>query len=122
MPSVLDEQPAAPNRKSAMRRVNEWCMVGCLTEANGAFVGSFQTFHVWEPFAESSVGCDMTLTRTSLLLGTFALACGTPTEGIADPPRQPAPTYTELYTSYFALGTPGHCATTGCHADPNHTV
>jgi hypothetical protein len=29
-----------------------------------------------------------------------------------------APTYTELYTKYFAVGTPGHCATSGCHGEP----
>lgn len=34
----------------------------------------------------------------------------------------PAPTYSQLYDDYFALGTPGHCATAGCHADPGHTV
>ena len=33
-----------------------------------------------------------------------------------------APTYAELYDSYFAPGTPGHCATAGCHADPGHNV
>ena len=38
------------------------------------------------------------------------------------PPNNTAPTYTELYTKYFALGTPGHCATPGCHDDPDHTV
>jgi hypothetical protein len=27
----------------------------------------------------------------------------------------PAPTYTELYDKYFAVGKPGHCATEGCH-------
>ena len=27
----------------------------------------------------------------------------------------PAPTYTELYSKYFAVGKPGHCATEGCH-------
>ncbi len=34
----------------------------------------------------------------------------------------PAPKYSELFESYFAPGTPGHCATVGCHADPGHTV
>ena len=33
-------------------------------------------------------------------------------------PDAPAPTYTELYMKYFAVGTPGHCAQTGgCHSD-----
>jgi len=31
-----------------------------------------------------------------------------------------APPYTELFDRYFAPGTPGHCATAGCHADPGH--
>jgi hypothetical protein len=33
-----------------------------------------------------------------------------------------APTYTELFTRYFAQGTPGHCATAGCHANPGLNV
>ena len=33
-----------------------------------------------------------------------------------------APTYTELYTSYFAPSTAGHCATDGCHAGDNYDV
>ncbi|MES1179279.1 MAG: hypothetical protein ABUL62_33495 [Myxococcales bacterium] len=64
----------------------------------------------------------MSLTRSSLLLGAFALACGSSPDKPADPPGSPAPTYSELYASYFAAGTPGHCATAGCHADPGHTV
>lgn len=32
-------------------------------------------------------------------------------------PSSTAPTYTELYTKYFAADTPGHCATSGCHLD-----
>jgi hypothetical protein len=38
------------------------------------------------------------------------------------PPNTTAPTYTELFATYFAPGTPGHCATAGCHADPAHTI
>jgi hypothetical protein len=34
----------------------------------------------------------------------------------------PAPTYTKLFTQLFARGTPGHCATVGCHEDPGHNV
>lgn len=34
----------------------------------------------------------------------------------------PALTYTQLFNQYFAPGTPGHCATAGCHADPDHNV
>jgi hypothetical protein len=32
-------------------------------------------------------------------------------------PSNTAPTYTDLYTKYFAAGMPGHCATSGCHLD-----
>jgi hypothetical protein len=35
-------------------------------------------------------------------------------------PGNAAPTYTELYTKYFAAGTHGHCATAECHSDPGH--
>lgn len=59
------------------------------------------------------------LTRAGLLLGAFALGCGSSPDPVPD--SQPAPTYSELYESYFAPGTPGHCATAGCHADPGHT-
>ena len=31
-----------------------------------------------------------------------------------------APTYTQLYTRYFAVGTPGHCANSGCHFNGNN--
>lgn len=34
----------------------------------------------------------------------------------------PALTYSELFDTYLGPGTPGHCATAGCHADPGHTV
>jgi hypothetical protein len=64
----------------------------------------------------------MSLTRSSLLLSALALACGSSPDKTPTPPAQPAPTYSELYASYFALGKPGHCATAGCHADPGHTV
>ena len=43
-------------------------------------------------------------------------ACGSDNGG-ATPDAAPAPTYTELYTKYFAVGTPGHCAMSTCHAD-----
>jgi hypothetical protein len=42
-----------------------------------------------------------------------AAPCIPPADGVA-------PTYTELFTQYFAPTTAGHCATAGCHADPNH--
>jgi hypothetical protein len=59
-----------------------------------------------------------------LATAAAAAACGssennvTPDAGVArcDPPAPgTAPTYTELYTKYFAVGKPGHCATEGCH-------
>ncbi len=72
------------------------------------------------------------LSRVSLLLGAFALSCGSspdpaPAEQVDAGPEKPvnedpAPTYSELYETYFAPGTPGHCATAGCHGDPGHTV
>jgi hypothetical protein len=49
------------------------------------------------------------------LLSSGAWACGTPA-GL------PAPSYGQLYAAYFAPGTPGHCATSGCHGDPGHNV
>lgn len=38
------------------------------------------------------------------------------------PAGSTAPTYSELYTRYFAVGTPGHCATTGCHGGANFNI
>jgi hypothetical protein len=40
----------------------------------------------------------------------------------APPTDTAAPTFAELYDTYFAKGTPGHCATSGCHDDPGHNV
>jgi hypothetical protein len=45
----------------------------------------------------------------------FAASCSAP-------PAALAPTYSDLFANYFAPGTPGHCATSGCHADPGHNV
>jgi hypothetical protein len=72
---------------------------------------------------------------SSILLGSwFGSACSAPasTASSASPPSGPtlpladeagpAPSYTELFDTYFAPGTPGHCATAGCHADPGHNV
>jgi hypothetical protein len=39
-----------------------------------------------------------------------------------DPASPAPPTFEELYATYFAKGTPGHCATSGCHDDPGHNV
>ncbi|HEX8111240.1 MAG TPA: hypothetical protein VF516_26105 [Kofleriaceae bacterium] len=54
-------------------------------------------------------------TNLAMTLVLLVAACGTDT---ADPP----PTYSELYTRYFAPGTPGHCAMAGCHGDPAHLI
>lgn len=32
----------------------------------------------------------------------------------------PPPTYTELFTRFFAPGTPGHCANAACHLDDSN--
>jgi hypothetical protein len=32
-------------------------------------------------------------------------------------PANPAPTFTQLYTNYFAPNTPGHCANEDCHGE-----
>jgi hypothetical protein len=53
--------------------------------------------------------------RTIALSLLAVAACGTDTP-------DPAPTYSELYTKYFAIGTPGHCATSGCHAGPDFNI
>jgi hypothetical protein len=54
-------------------------------------------------------------------------ACGsddpeTKQDAAACPPpnNTMAPTYSELYTKYFAAGTPGHCSTDGCHLDSSN--
>ena len=65
-------------------------------------------------------------TRRWLAVAVLALvaACGVDTAGPDDaaapcvpPAAGSAPTYTELYTKYFAAKTPGHCATAECHLD-----
>lgn len=33
-----------------------------------------------------------------------------------------APTYTQLYNSYFARNTEGHCAKEACHGEPNFNI
>src|SRR6185295_14539314 len=55
------------------------------------------------------------ITVIVLSLGSGAWACGSPSS-------LPAPSFGQLYAAYFAPGTPGHCATSGCHADPGHNV
>lgn len=68
--------------------------------------------------------------RIGLLAVSLSPACGSSSAAYPDVPQGhadsppldagPAPTYTELFARYFAPGTPGHCATSGCHADPGH--
>ena len=63
--------------------------------------------------------------RFALLFAVFASACGgTPDAPMPGPSLDAAvaPSYSELFESYFAPGTLGHCATAGCHADPGHAV
>jgi len=72
------------------------------------------------------------LVRFVLLCGPCPIACGatadpamtaiTTPEPVLPSDAGPAPSYGELFDTYFAPGTPGHCATAGCHADPGHTV
>lgn len=58
----------------------------------------------------------------SLAIAVSAVAaCGSDAAG-PTPDAGPPPTYTELYTRYFAPGTRGHCATSGCHAGANYNV
>src|SRR4029079_12063308 len=60
-------------------------------------------------------------TNFAMTLVLLVTACGIDTA--APPPDAgPPPTYSELYTRYFAPGTPGHCAKAGCHGDPAHTI
>ena len=40
--------------------------------------------------------------------------------GCSPPAGSTAPTYTQLFTRYFAPGTPGHCATSSCHLDASN--
>jgi hypothetical protein len=65
----------------------------------------------------------MNITRT-ILLGCALSACSSTTSMTAHEADSATGslTYHELYTMYFAPGTPGHCATAGCHADPGHNV
>ena len=61
--------------------------------------------------------------RSCLAALVVVAACGSDSgapdaAGVCTPPKtSTAPTYSQLYTKYFAAGTPGHCATDGCHLD-----
>jgi hypothetical protein len=63
--------------------------------------------------------------RLAALALVVVAACGGMDTAGSDDARAPcvppaagtAPTYTELYTKYFAANTKGHCATAGCHLD-----
>jgi hypothetical protein len=57
----------------------------------------------------------MPLTTNLAMILVLLAACGTDT---AEPP----PTYSELYARYFAPGTPGHCATDGCHGGKTYNI
>jgi len=37
-------------------------------------------------------------------------------------PGAPSLTFTQLYARYFAEGTPGHCAKSGCHSGPDFNI
>jgi hypothetical protein len=82
-----------------------------------------------EPFSAAFVVANMTasIARFALLLAGFALGCGS-APGTSTSDTQPsvdvttAPSYANLFAMYFGPGTPGQCATAGCHADPEHTV
>ncbi len=59
-----------------------------------------------------------------LMFAGVVAGCGVDTAAPGDavapcvPPQSgTAPTYTQLYTKYFAPNTPGHCATSDCHLD-----
>ncbi len=39
---------------------------------------------------------------------------------IGPPDLSPPPTYATIFSALLDAGTPGHCATAGCHADPGH--
>ncbi|HEY6177153.1 MAG TPA: hypothetical protein VIX73_22005 [Kofleriaceae bacterium] len=72
----------------------------------------------------------MSTTNPALTLLLIVAACGSSNNAGPDAdaarcvPQTPttAPTYTDLYTKYFAVGKPGHCATDGCHNGANFNI
>jgi hypothetical protein len=59
--------------------------------------------------------CSASSTNTSSDPGSTGPDAGA-TVPCVPPSGSTAPTYTALYTKYFALDTPGHCAKSGCHS------
>ena len=76
------------------------------------------------------MGDTKTWTGWLALLCSLSSACASsaanlPPDEAANSPSDdagPSPTYTALFANFFAPGTAGHCATKGCHADPDHNV
>lgn len=74
------------------------------------------------------------LMRTVLSVAALAAApgCGGTENATPDAPQpdalsmcdpaRPSLTYAELYTRYFATGTPGHCANEDCHGDTSYNL
>jgi hypothetical protein len=74
--------------------------------------------------------------QQSILATALALvftACGGAERPLTEPAPQhepactpaadaSAPAYSDLYTRYFAVGTPGHCAAAHCHGAPGANV
>lgn len=58
--------------------------------------------------------------RNTVVISVALVGCAADDRPISV--ADPAPSYAELFDSYFAPGTAGHCATAGCHADPGHNV
>lgn len=51
-------------------------------------------------------------------------ACGGAADSSVPPcvPDSAAPTFSQLYTRYFAVGTPGHCANDKCHGGAQFNI
>jgi hypothetical protein len=57
--------------------------------------------------------------RPAALVIALAACSGQPMARVDDGGALPI-TYSQLYDDWFAVGTPGHCATSGCHSPPIH--
>lgn len=70
----------------------------------------------------------MSFTKLAMTQLLIVSACGSSTSPTPPDagcvPQNPttAPTYTQLYDRYFAVGKPGHCATDGCHSGSNFNI